>query len=204
MTSKLQALELTVIRGERCLFEGLSFALSPGELLLLEGQNGTGKTSLLKAIVGMLEPEDGEVRWNGEPIRAVRQAFCGSLVWMAHRVGFKADLTLIENLRFESTLRPSSSVALDEVLERLALTRLRKLPLRLLSAGQQRRVALARMLLSGAELWLMDEPFTNLDREGRALVAEIVTEHLSRGGMCIMAAHQDLDLNVPTERIRLQ
>ena len=203
MTSKLEATDLTLLRGERCLFEGLSFALSRGELLLLEGQNGSGKTSLIKAIVGMLELEAGEIRWNGTPIRAVRQEFCASLVWMAHRVGFKADLTLVENLRFESALRPCSSRDFAAVLERLELTRLRRLPLRSLSAGQQRRVALARMLLSAAELWLMDEPFTNLDRSGRELVLDIVGEHLARGGMCVLAAHQDVTLDAPTERILL-
>ena len=204
MTRKLEANELTLVRGERCLFEGLSFALSPGAVLLLEGRNGSGKTSLLKAIAGTLDLESGEILWNGNPIRDVRQEFCAALVWMAHRVGFKADLTLLENLRFESTLRPASTVKLDEVLERLALTRLRRLPMRSLSAGQQRRVALARMLLSAAELWLMDEPFTNLDRSGRELVMDIVNEHLASGGMCVMAAHQDVPLKAPTERIQLQ
>ena len=204
MSRKLEGIELTLVRGERCLFEGLSFALGPGAALLLEGENGSGKTSLLKAIAGMLDLESGEVLWGGQPIRAVRQEFCREVVWMAHRVGLKADLTLLENLRFESTLRPASMDKLDEVLERLALTRLRRLPLRSLSAGQQRRVALARMVLSAAELWLMDEPFTNLDRAGRDLVMDIVNEHLSTGGMCVMAAHQDVPLHAPTERIQLQ
>ena len=126
------------------------------------------------------------------------------MVWVAHRTGLKSDLSLLENLKFESKLRPASSHDLDYVLDRLGIQRLRKLPLRALSAGQQRRVALARMLLADATLWMMDEPFTNLDREGRALVLELVREHLGRGGMCIMAAHQDVDLDVPTERIHLQ
>jgi len=204
LTQKLEANELTLVRGEHCLFEGLNFALRSGALLLLEGQNGSGKTSLLKAIAGMLDLESGEIRWNGEAIRDVRQDFNSSLVWMAHRVGFKADLTLLENLRFESTLRPVSAHDLNAVLARLELSRLRKLPMRSLSAGQQRRVALARMLLSGADLWLMDEPFTNLDRAGRELVMDIVNEHLAEGGMCVMAAHQDVPLNAPTERILLQ
>lgn len=204
LTNKLEADSLTLFRGDRCLFDGLDFALTEGSLLLLEGQNGSGKTSLLKAVVGMLEPEAGEIRWNGAPIRRVRQAFAGSLVWMAHRVGFKADLTLVENLRFEMALRPGSGRDFEEVLERLGLLRLTKLPLRSLSAGQQRRVGLARMLLSGAPLWLMDEPFTNLDRAGRGLVLEIVTEHLGRGGLCAMAAHQSVEIDVPTQRIALQ
>lgn len=203
MTVKLSAHAATLVRGDRCLFRDLDFALEDGQLLLLEGQNGSGKTSLMKAIVGMLDLEEGEIRWQGRSIREVRQAFHDALVWMAHRVGFKADLTLTENLRFEAALRPSTDLDFDRVLDRLALTRLRRLPLRSLSAGQQRRVALARMLCSAAPLWMMDEPFTNLDREGRALVLELVSEHLGGGGMCVMAAHQDVEVDAPIRRVRL-
>lgn len=204
MTARLSAKDLTLFRGERCLFKGLEFALSGGELLLLEGRNGSGKTSLLRAIAGLVELESGEIRWNGNDVRAERQAFHASLVWMAHRVGFKADLTPVENLRFESRLREPHNSDLDEVLERLDIRRLRRLPMRSLSAGQQRRVALARMLLSPAPLWLMDEPFTNLDREGRALVMKLVTEHLERDGLCIMAAHQDVEIDGNAQKIVLR
>ncbi len=203
MTDKLSGADLTLFRGERCLFEGLSFALNPGELLLLEGRNGSGKTSLMRAIAGLLSLESGEVSWDGEPILSRRQEFYEQLVWMTHRVGFKADLTLVENLRFEAHLRAQSSADFDEVLERLDLSRLKRLPLRALSAGQQRRVALARMLLADAPLWLMDEPFTNLDREGRALVMQLAKQHLDRDGMCVMAAHQDVDVGANVQRIVL-
>lgn len=204
MTEQLNVNELTVLRGDRCLFEGLSFQLSSGGLLLLEGENGSGKTSLLKALAGILEVESGDIRWNGQDVRATRQAYCESLVWMAHRVGFKSDLTLVENLRFETSLRASSAQGLDAVLEQLDLTRLVRLPLRALSAGQQRRVALARMLISSAPLWLMDEPFTNLDRSGRKLVKKLVAGHVKNGGLCVLAAHEDVKVDVPTERIKLQ
>jgi heme exporter protein A len=193
-----------LFRGERCLFRGVDFALNPGELLLLEGQNGSGKTSLMRAIAGLIEFETGEIHWNGEPTRGQRQAFHDALVWMAHRVGFKADLTLCENLDFEAALRPSAGTDRDEVFQRLGLSRLKRLPLRSLSAGQQRRVALARMLLSAATLWLMDEPVTNLDRDGRKLVVELVREHLARGGMCVMAAHQDVDIDAKVHKVLLQ
>lgn len=203
MTAKLSADDLTLFRGERCLFKGLSFALNPGELLLLEGRNGSGKTSLMRAIAGLIELETGEILWDGESVRSHRQAFHAALVWMAHRVGFKADLTLVENLKFEAHLRSQSGADFEEVLERLDINRLKRLPVRALSAGQQRRVALARMLLSGAMLWLMDEPFTNLDREGRALVMQLTTEHLDKGGMCIMAAHQDVDIGSNVQKVVL-
>ena len=199
----LSAKNLTLIRGERCLFKGLEFALGQGELLLLEGQNGSGKTSLMRAIAGMLTLETGEVLWNDVPVTQQRQEFHGALVWLAHRTGLKGDLTLVENLRFEGALRRQANVDPTAVFDRLGISRLRRLPLRALSAGQQRRVALARMLMADVPLWLMDEPFTNLDREGRQLVMELTEEHLGRGGMCVMAAHQNVEVNATVKKVRL-
>ena len=193
-----------MFRGDRCLFKGLSFALNPGELLLLKGRNGSGKTSFLRAIAGLLELESGSVVWNKIAVTREPQVFKNSLVWMAHQVGFKGDLTLLENLHFEAALRPQSGQDIEDVLNRLGLNRLKRLPMRSLSAGQRRRVALARMLLSEAQLWIMDEPVTNLDSEGRALVMELVGEHLAADGMVIMAAHQDVDVDAIVQTIELQ
>jgi heme exporter protein A len=204
LTHKLSADNLTLIRGERCLFEGLSFALESGGLLVLEGRNGSGKTSLIRAIAGMLSLEEGTVYWNDVPVEKQRQEFHGDLVWLAHRTGLKGDLTLVENLEFERSLRAHSNRDREEVYERLGIARLKKLILRSLSAGQQRRVALARMLLADVPLWFMDEPFTNLDREGRALVMELVEEHLADGGLCVMAAHQDVEVRAPMTRVTIQ
>jgi heme exporter protein A len=152
----------------------------------------------------MLSLEAGTIYWDDLPVEKQRQVFHGSLVWLAHRTGLKGDLTLVENLGFERTLRAHSGKDPEEVYERLGIARLKKLILRSLSAGQQRRVALARMLLADVPLWFMDEPFTNLDREGRALVMELVEEHCSTGGMCVMAAHQDVEINAPTTRVKIQ
>lgn len=203
MTDLLSGKGLSLLRGERLLFENLDFALDAGQLLLVQGANGTGKTSLLRAIAGLIGLESGCVSWRGTPIDQERQSFSAEIVWMAHRVGFKGDLTLVENLRFECGLRSASLAGLDAVLERLRLTRLTLLPLRSLSAGQQRRVALARMLISDARLWLMDEPFANLDADGQALVLQLVSEHLKGDGICVMAAHQDIRIDMPVHRIEL-
>lgn len=203
LTEKLSATGITLIRGERCLFRDLDFALNSGELLLLEGRNGSGKTSLMRAIAGMLSIESGEIFWNDKPVPGQRQDFHGALVWLAHRTGLKGDLSLVENLRFEGSLRPQSNVDHATVYERLGIARLKALPLRSLSAGQQRRVALARMLLADVPLWLMDEPFTNLDRDGRQLVMQLTEEHLQKGGMCVLAAHQDVRIDAPVIRVSL-
>lgn len=204
LTHKLSADNLTLIRGERCLFQGLSFALDSGGLLVLEGRNGCGKTSLIRAIAGMLSLEEGTIYWDDVPVEKQRQTFHGNLVWLAHRTGLKGDLTLVENLGFERHLRANSRRDPEEVYERLGIARLRKLIVRSLSAGQQRRVALARMLLADVPLWFMDEPFTNLDREGRALVLELVDEHLADGGLCVMAAHQDFEVEAPVTKVKIQ
>lgn len=203
MTELLNAEGLTLFRGERCLFQGLGFALNTREALLVQGQNGSGKTSLLRALAGLLDLEEGVVRWRGESVIAQRQAYHDDLAWFAHRTGCKGDLTLAENLRFESGLRPCSMDSLETVLERLSLAPIRDLPFRSLSAGQQRRVGLARLLLSTATLWLMDEPFTNLDTDGQSLVVEVMTEHLNGGGACIFASHQDVELYADMQRIEL-
>lgn len=203
MTVHLTAMGLTLIRGESCLFQDLDLALSSGELLLLEGPNGSGKTSLLRVIAGLLSVESGEVRWCGNAVADQRQVFHNEVVWLGHRTGLKADLTLLENLRFEASLRPQSGADLKLVCERLGILHLSGLPLRALSAGQQRRVALARLLLSAAPLWLMDEPFTNLDRDGRDLVVSLIEEHLDAGGMCVLAAHSDVVVAATTKRVTL-
>ncbi len=203
MTAVLSANDLSLLRGDRCLFEQLEFALDPGELLLIEGPNGSGKTSLLRGIAGLLEFASGHVSWNGEKVLDNYQLFRGDLVWFSHRVGFKGELNLLENLHFESRLRSSSVDKRQSVIERLGLARLTRLPFRYLSAGQQRRVALARMLLANARLWLMDEPYTNLDVAGRALVAELITEHLQDGGLCVVASHHAVEIHATTRRVHL-
>jgi len=204
LTELLSGIDLCLFRGDRCLFRNLEFALNQGELLVVEGPNGSGKTSLLRAVAGLLEFETGVVKWDGVSVRDNHQSFRADLVWLSHRVGFKGDLNILENLKFESGLRASDQTRLGDVLDRLSLSRLLELPFRSLSAGQQRRVALARMLLASARLWVMDEPFTNLDKAGQALVTELIGEHVRAGGSCIVASHQPLEIDGHTRRVTLQ
>lgn len=204
MSGLLSGENLTLFRGDRCLFSKLAFALEPGEVLLVEGPNGSGKTSLLRAVAGLADLETGTLAWKGRKIADDRQAYHADLAFMSHKIGLKSDLNLLQNLRFEAGLRSTDWSEIDRILERLSLHKLTGLPLRALSAGQQRRVTLARMLLANATLWLMDEPLTNLDAAGGRLVTEIVAEHLADRGMAVIASHQPLALDAPIRRVSLQ
>ena len=200
---RLAGRDLALIRGDRALFNGLSFELTAGQLLLIEGPNGSGKTSLLRVIAGLVQPEDGgTITWRGADIAQHRQAYHDELVWLGHRPGFKGDLTVAENLRAEAGLRRTTAPGMP-LFERLGIAALTGLPFRVLSAGQQRRIALARLLLADAALWLMDEPFTNLDAGGQTLVAKLLQAHLAGGGTAVVATHHDLDINAAVHRIRL-
>ena len=147
--------------------------------------------------------EEGEIHWKGDELSRVAQDFRASLVWFSHRTGLKGDLTPLENLAFESGLRTFRSHRYVEALERVAIADCSALPVRSMSAGQQRRVGLARMVLAAAPLWMLDEPFTNLDTSGQGLVRELLVEHLRRGGASVVATHQAVDLDVTTHRLRL-
>ncbi len=203
-TELLSASDLRLFRGDRCLFESLGFALGAGEMLLVEGANGSGKTSLLRAISGLLSLDSGVIYWRGQVTLRNRQTLCADMAWLSHRLGLKYDLTLVENLRFDAALRGRARDGDNEVLGRLGLKGLERLPVRALSAGQQRRVALARLVLSGSRLWLMDEPFTNLDTAGQTLVREIIERKLKQGGVCVVATHHAIDISAPTRRIKLR
>ncbi len=203
MTATLSATSLCLIRGDRCLFDDVGFSIRSGELLVVEGPNGSGKTSLLRGIAGLLDLEAGTVCWNGKPVRDDHQSFRADLAWFAHRTGFKADLTVAENLAFESGIRHCDDERRGEVLQRLGLRAIVDLPFRALSAGQQRRAALARVLLSRAKLWMMDEPFTNLDKQGQELVRELIEDHLGSRGLGVVATHQSLDIGTSTRRLAL-
>jgi heme exporter protein A len=201
----LEAIDLECVRGERRVFSGLSFSLGAGEILQLFGANGSGKTSLLRIIAGLVPPASGQVRWRGEPISTLGEDYHQELLYLAHANGIKDDLTAIENLRVAATLAGKNidrAMAFD-ALERLGLAGREDLPARALSQGQRRRVALARTLVSEASLWVLDEPLTSLDREAAAEIEAIIESHLARGGAALIATHQELKMSGATS-MRLQ
>ena len=186
-----EARDLELWRGERQLFAGISFTLPAGELLHIVGPNGCGKTSLLRVLCGLTLPETGAVFWEGRNVLRNRADFHAALCYIGHRESLKADLTAEENLVFQLGLHASLSQAdIHGALERVGLTRARAVPARSLSAGQKRRVSLARALASGGRLWVLDEPYTNLDVAGRALVDGMMADHLAHGGLILLVAHQ--------------
>ena len=193
----LETINLICIRGDRLLFSGVNFSLAPGGLLELRGPNGGGKTSLLRILCGLATPAAGEVRWMGTNIRTLREEYFGSLSYVAHLNGVKDELTALENLLAAGRVagRELSSREGEATLERVGLFNQRHLPTRVLSAGQRRRLTLARLLAARAKLWLLDEIFTSLDDSGVGLVRQLITEHIEGGAMAIVATHQDLNLS---------
>ena len=180
-------------RGDRHVLRGVSFLAEPGKCVLLTGRNGAGKTTLLRAIAGLLEPEEGQVTWRGEPTRAYRDEFHAELAYLGHEPPLKGDLTGHENLRYAVGIRRFVTRAeIDAALTRTGAAAFSDRPVRSLSAGQRRRIALAGVLLTQSVLWLLDEPTTNLDAEGQQLIADLIAEQLDRDGIVVAAVHHPL------------
>ncbi|HEY6451646.1 MAG TPA: cytochrome c biogenesis heme-transporting ATPase CcmA [Steroidobacteraceae bacterium] len=197
----ITAENLHLWRGEVHVLRGLSFVLDGGECLQVTGVNGSGKTTLLRALCGLVPLEQGRICWRGADIRADLSAYHGELAYLGHDNGLKGELTPLENLRFGLGLRRRVSAAqCRAALALLGLTEPYALPLRQLSAGQRRRVALARLYLTEAPLWVLDEPGSNLDASGQATLAQLLAGHLRGGRMAVVATHQPLDLSCGTLR----
>ncbi|NNF95674.1 MAG: cytochrome c biogenesis heme-transporting ATPase CcmA [Halobacteria archaeon] len=192
----LEVVNLECIRGDRRLFSELSFDLSAGELLHLHGHNGSGKTTLLRTICGLITPTEGEVRWQGENVRRLRDVFARELVYIGHKNAIKADLTGTENLRIACQLDgiPVSEKQAWDALEQLGLRGHEDLPVRVLSQGQKKRVALARLLLNKSPLWILDEPFTALDKAAVGYLQTVIQAHVDAGGMVMLTTHQEVAL----------
>jgi heme exporter protein A len=192
----LEATHLGCVRGDRRLFSDLNFSLGPGELLQLTGPNGSGKTSLLRLICGLLTPAEGEIRWQGANIRSLGEEYLAAITYIGHRNGVKDELTAMENVRVSSGLGGTevNSAAAAEVLKQMGLAGRENLPARMLSEGQRRRVSLARLLVCNTALWVLDEVLTSLDKAAMALVERLIEKHLGLGGMVVVATHQELNL----------
>lgn len=185
-----------VWRGDRHVLKGVSLSLLPRQLLHVSGPNGTGKTTLLRVVCGLLRPEQGVVSWRGQSITSTRLEYQAALAYASHEPALKADLTALENLRFAVGLKHRvTAEELRASLQRTGVAACADLPARVLSAGQRRRVAMARVLAMRAALWLLDEPFTNLDAAGTVLMSGLLQAHLQAGGAALVVAHQDLRID---------
>jgi len=193
----LQVINLSCVRGDRRLFSGINFSLQPGSLLQVTGANGSGKTSLLRIICGLAAPAEGEVRWQDANIRSLGEEYFTDVTYVGHQNGLKDELTALENLTISSALsgQPIGNEKAGSILEKMGLSGRQNLAARLLSAGQKRRLALARLLSCSARLWILDEMLTALDKAAAGLMSSLIEEHLAQGGIAIVATHHELNLN---------
>jgi heme exporter protein A len=191
---ELRARSVAMWRGERCLFERLDFALGAQQLGLVIGANGSGKTTLLRALAGLAQPTSGAITWRGSPLGSLPLEQRGEIAYRGHLDGLKKDLTVLENLRFHAAIW-GGRTPLDPLLEEVELAPAANIRVRHLSAGQQRRAALATLKLNRAKLWVLDEPTTNLDANGRATIVGWIRDHLAAGGAAVVATHQPEELS---------
>ena len=198
----LEVKGLSCSRDDRLLFADLHFRVNAGQALLLEGANGCGKTSLLRILCGFREADDGEIYWRGQPLAA--SDYFSEMAYVGHADGHKKELTVLENLNVALALSEPGKRAIDTALETVQLAGYEDNPVQTLSAGQKRRLSLARLLITHNLLWILDEPFTSLDKQGIALIESLIAQHVRNGGMAILTSHHDLSLDgVDLHTIRL-
>lgn len=200
----LQVVDLFCERDDRVLFDGLGFSVFPGEILQVEGQNGSGKTTLLRILSGLSRHYEGQILWRGKPVSEQAESFRRELLYFGHQAGVKAILTPEENLAWYAALDPGIDLQqIPYALNAVGLRGFEDVPCHMLSAGQNRRVSLARLYLSRAPLWILDEPFTAIDKKGVAAKEALLLEHACRGGTVMLTTHHELDLSRHVRRINL-
>jgi heme exporter protein A len=200
----LEVSGLECIRDDRTLFSNLAFTLQAGQALVLEGRNGSGKTSLLRILCGIRLPDSGSVRWCGTDISRLGADYHEHTAYVGHRDGVKLDLTPRENLAMARALGKPATRTLEAALDKVDLYGFEDVLTRNLSAGQQRRLALARLLVTDTVLWILDEPFTSLDTHGIKVIEDLLDEHTAGGGMLAVTSHHAVNLNsTPAQRIDL-
>lgn len=192
----LKIINLTCTRGDRSLFAGLNFDVKPGKLLHIRGQNGSGKTTLLRTLCGLFLQDTGEVQWGGKNIRSLQEEYRKQLLYLGHHNAIKDELTGLENLHIQAQLSGEkfSEKQCWQALEKIGLRGYEDLPTKVLSQGQKRRVALSRLLLSKAKLWILDEPFTALDISAVDLLQSIIRTHVENNGIVLLTTHQEVSL----------
>lgn len=200
----LIASQLYCERDDRILFKDLEFRLESGHILQIQGSNGSGKTTLLRILCGLNTDFSGEISWQGKSLQSARTDYYGSMFYMGHTPGIKKILTPMENLRWYcATQGISADQEIVEALARCGLRGYEDLPCFMMSAGQQRRVSLARLHLTRASLWILDEPFTALDRKGVAELESFLASHVAQGGAVILTTHHPLHLDCELSYINL-
>jgi heme exporter protein A len=188
--------QLICHRGHRPLFADVNFELHPGELLHIQGKNGVGKTTLLRLICGLSTPQAGQIQWQGQDTRQDPQAFRADVFYLGHQLALKEELTAVENLQADAAVagRTLSLTQAYEALARMGLRGRELLPVRVMSQGQKRRTALARLYACPAKLWVLDEPFVALDSQAQATLQALLVKHVSTGGMVLLTSHQPVTL----------
>jgi heme exporter protein A len=200
----LEVAGLHCIRDDRDLFTDLSFGLNAGQLLLVEGRNGCGKTTLLRILCGIRMQESGTVKWCGNAIDELGAAYHQQIAYVGHHDGVKRELTVVENIRLAQALGNPSGRGIDEILRQIQLAGFDDVQTQVLSAGQRRRLALSRLLATDSSLWILDEPFTSLDKRGIDIFLNLMKAHTANGGLVVMTSHHRVDFDgVDVRHLRL-
>ncbi|GMR16551.1 MAG: cytochrome c biogenesis heme-transporting ATPase CcmA [Gammaproteobacteria bacterium] len=193
-TGNLEVKNLACFRNEQVLFSKINLSLSPENVLFLQGENGSGKTSLLRILCGFRLPDEGEIMWGGDSISAMPEYF-QNISYVGHKNGIKDELTVEENLNLMRSMATASEIKTESVLKNIGLFKQADVVSRQLSAGQKRKLALARLMMTNNSFWILDEPFTSLDKASVAFFESLIKQHIKRGGMLILTSHHEIDLS---------